>query len=160
MILMIPLSPFYAVLKGISCKMNLSHCKCADKFCNFWGKFYFCLHPLCFALSDFCLSSPFSPSSISCCLHLPCVASFVWRLYPGELWHHPITWLPRLLPTQPELHMDNRDLSWQRLAEKFCVNTCSSQIQFALQCHFPLLSGLFILPNKLVSVRLSAERLA
>lgn len=136
-------------------KCILPHCKCTDNFCHFWGNFYFCLHPLCFALSDFAspFSSHFSLSSILRCFHLPYVASIVRRLYPGQLWHHPVTWLPRLLPSQPELHVDNRDLPWQRLAEKSSVNTCSSQIQFPLQCHFPLLSGLFILPNNL-SVRL------
>lgn len=135
-------------------KCILPHCKCTDKFCHFWEEiFYFCLHSLCLALSILSLCSHFSPSSISHRSRLACAASIVRRLYPGQLWHHLVTWLSRLLSAQPELHMDNRDLPWQRLADKSNVNTCSSQIQFPLQCHFPPLSGLFILPNKL-SVRL------
>lgn len=69
MILMIPLSPFYAVLKGTSSKTafyRIVNARSAS-FAIFGGKFYFCLHPLCFALSDFAspLSSHFSPSSMT-----------------------------------------------------------------------------------------------
>lgn len=113
-----------------------------------------------FALSD--VASPLFSSFLPF-IHLLRVfpfASLVWRLHPGQRRHHPVTWLSRLLPTQPELHVDNRDLPWQRLADKFRVNTCGSQIQFPLQCHFPPPSGLFILPNKLSVDDWSAERLA
>lgn len=40
--------------------------------------------------------------------------SLVRRLHPGKHWHHPFARVPGLLPTQPELHVDNRDLPWQR----------------------------------------------
>lgn len=109
--------------------------------------------PLCSFLIPFHHPSPV-------CFHSPCATSIVRRLYPGQRRHHTVTWLSGLLPTQPQLHLDYRDLPWQRLAEKFCVNTCSSQIQFPLQCYFPLPSGLFILPNKLSLYDWSAQRLA
>lgn len=54
---------------------------------------------------------------IAHCFHSSCDTSLVWRLYPGQRGHHPVSWLSRLLPTQPELHLDNRDLPWQRWAE-------------------------------------------
>lgn len=59
------------------------------------------------------------------------------RLHPWELRHHPVTWIPGLLPPQPELHLGNRDLSRQRLAGDLGVDTCSSQIQFPSQSYAP-----------------------
>lgn len=154
MILMIPLSAFYAVLKGTSCKNVVYRIVNAQRsFPVFWGEICLSLYPLCFALSDFCLSSLFSPSSISCCFHSPRVVSIVRRLHPGQLRHHPVTWLSGLLPTQPELHVDNRDLPWQRLAEKLRVNTCSSQIQFPLTMSFPPTEWPFDFAEQAVSVR-------
>lgn len=91
----------------------------SDKFCHFFCNFFpLFASPLSF-LSSVLLAFLFC--------FWTCVTSTVWRLYPGKLWHHPVTWFPRLLPAQPELHLDNWDLPWQRLAEEFTVNTCNSQ---------------------------------
>lgn len=150
MILMILLTPFYIS----SWRAPLVKC-----ILPYFGEIKFLsslpspILPLCYFLISFRHPSPV-------CFHTPCVTSIVRRLYPGQHRHYPFTWLSGLLPTQPQLHMDNRDLPRQRLAEKFRVNTCSSQIQFPLQCYFPLPSGLFILPNKLSLYDWSAERLA
>lgn len=43
--------------------------------------------------------------------------SAVRGLHPRQQRNHLVSRLSRLLPTQPELYMDNRDLSWQRLAQ-------------------------------------------
>lgn len=63
--------------------------------------------------------------------------SAVWRLHPRKLRHHPVTWIPGLLPPQPELHLGNRDLPRQRLAGELGVDTCSSQIQFPSRSYTP-----------------------
>lgn len=154
MILMIRLL-FMLFWRASLAKCILPHCKCTDELRHFFFFFSgkFCCRCLCHLW--FHLSALFSFLSRM----FPHTSS-VRRLYPGQRRHHPVTWLSRLLPTQPELHVDNRDLPWQRLAEKFRVNTCSSQIQFPFECHFPLWCGLFILPNKLSLDDWSAERQA
>lgn len=157
MILMIRLL-FMLFWRATPAKCFLPHCKCTEELHHlffFWETLLMSSLPS--LIPPLCSFTRSSSSSIS---HMFPHGSSVWRLHPGQRRHHPVAWLSRLLPTQPELHVDNRDLPWQRLAEKFRVNTCSSQIQFPLQCHFPLRCGLFILPNKLSLDDWSAERLA
>lgn len=142
MVLMIPLSFFLLCWRASLLKCISLQCKCPEQFSQLWGKKLISVF-IHFVL-PFLILPNFSPSSISRCFCPPYVFSIVWRLHPGQLWHHPVPWLPRLLPTQPELHVDNRDLPWQRWAEHFCVNACISQLQFPLQCHLPLPSGPFL----------------
>lgn len=52
--------------------------------------------------------------------------STVWGLHPRQQWNHLVSRLSRLLSTQPELYMDNRDLSWQRLAQTLCQRMTQS----------------------------------
>lgn len=138
MILMIPLSPFYAVLKGTSCKMYFIPFLMHRQVCLFFGNILFLSSPTLFLPSVFAsLISLHHPSPAVPIHSVSWLVSIVWRLYTGQLRHHPVTWLPRLLPPQPELHMDNRDLPWQRLAGKFCVNHMPQSNSISLTMSFP-----------------------
>lgn len=146
-ILMIPVSLFFCHLwRAPLAKCVLPHYECTEKFCNFLegsrglGRLFQSSSTLCcplwFALSAFLLSFVYNVHLLPA-PRIFCVTSVVRRLHPGQLWNHPVTRIPRLLPTQPELHVDNRDVPRQRLAEKFRVNTYGDQIQFPLLCHLP-----------------------
>lgn len=108
-----------------SCLGILPHLRRVEEFyriviqCDLSLVLFLCPFP--FRLQTFCL--------------LP--DSALRRLHPRELRHHPVTWIPGLLPPQPELHLGNRDLSRQRLAGDRGVDTCSSQIQFPSQSYAP-----------------------
>lgn len=116
MISMMQLFALNSLLKGISLKCVLPQHKSWHGFCYFFlGRELLYQQPL--KITHF--FPPFL-CLIYLSLHRP-IASLVRRLHPGKHWHHPVTGLPRLLPTQLELHVDNRDLPRQRWAEESAV---------------------------------------
>lgn len=94
---------------------------------------------------DFYMSSSQSLSP-SCPSYTP-TPSLVRRLHPGKHRHHPFARVPGLLPTQPELHMDNRDLPRQRWAEEYTVSAMwCRRIKFPWERNFqPSQWGAFVL---------------